>query len=70
MSSLLEGETGMIALKQSKQKQRVVIEFLLLEGETAQNISRRLKEVYGEDVIDRTVELAKKSMAPAPASLK
>ena len=42
----------MIALKQSRQKQRVVIEFLLSEGETAQNISRRLKEVYGNSAID------------------
>ena len=52
MSSPLEGRTGMIAPKQSWQKQRVVIEFLLLEGETAQNISRRLKQVYGDGVID------------------
>ena len=42
----------MIASKQSQQKQRVVIEFLLLEGETAQNISRRLKQVYGDNAID------------------
>ena len=35
MCSLLEGKTGMIAPKQSVQKQRVVIEFLLSEGETA-----------------------------------
>ena len=40
MSSSLEGKTGMIAPKQPRQKQRVVIEFLLSEGETAQNISR------------------------------
>ena len=52
MSSLLEGKTGMIAPKQSQQKQRVVIEFLLSEGETAQNISRRLKQVYGDGAID------------------
>ena len=52
MFSSLEGKTGMIAPKQSWQKQRVVIEFLLLEGETAQNISRRLKQVYGDSVID------------------
>ena len=51
MSSLLEGKTGMIFPKQSRQKQRVVIEFLLSEGEAAQNISRRLKQVYS-DVID------------------
>ena len=51
MSSLLKGKTGMIAPKQSWQKQRVV-EFLLSEGETAQNISRRLNQVYGDNVID------------------
>ena len=51
MSSLLEDKTGMIAPKQSGQKQRVVIEFLLSEGETAQNISRMLKQVYGDDAI-------------------
>ena len=52
MSSLLEGKTGMVAPKQSWQKQRVVIEFLLSEGETAQNTSRRLKQVYGDSAID------------------
>ena len=52
MSSSLEGKTGMITPKQSRLKQRVVIEFLLSEGETAQNISRRLKQVYGDSVID------------------
>ena len=52
MSSSLEGRTGMIAPKQSWQKQTVVIEFLLSEGETAQNISRRLKQVYGDGAID------------------
>ena len=52
MSSLLEGKTGMIAPNQSRHKKRVVIEFLLSEGETAQNISRRLKQVYGDGVID------------------
>ena len=52
MSSLLEGKTGMIAPKQSRQKKRVVIEFLLSKGETAQNISRRLKQVYGDGAID------------------
>ena len=36
MSSLLEGKTGMITPKQSWQKQRVVIEFLLSEEEPAQ----------------------------------
>ena len=49
---MLEGKTGMIAPKQSQQKQRVVIEFLLPEGEKAQNISRRLKQVYGDGVIN------------------
>ena len=52
MSSSLEGKTDMIAPKQFRQKQRIVIEFLLLKGETAQNISRRLKHVYGNDAID------------------
>ena len=52
MSSSLEGKTGMIAPNQSRQKQRVVIEFLVSEGETAQNISRRLKQVYGDGAID------------------
>ena len=52
MSSSLEGKTVMTAPKQSQQKQRVVIEFLQLEGETAQNINRRLKQMYGDGVID------------------
>ena len=52
MFSSLEGKTGMIAPKQSWQKQRVVIEFLLSKGETAQNISRKLKQVYGDGAID------------------
>ena len=52
MSSSLEGKTDIIAPKQSRQKQRVVIEFLLSEGETAQNISRRLKQLYGDSAID------------------
>ena len=52
MSSLLEAKTGTIAPNQSRQKQRVVIEFLLSVGETAQNISRRLKKVYGDGAID------------------
>ena len=52
MSSSLEGKTGMIAPKQSRQKQRVVIEFLLSQEETAQNISRSLKQVYSDGAID------------------
>ena len=51
MSSSLEGKTGMIAPNQSRQKQKVVIEFLLLEREIAQNI-RRLKLVYGAGAIN------------------
>ena len=51
-SSLLEGKTGMIVPKQSQQKQRVVVEFLLLDRETTSNISRSLKKVYGDVVID------------------
>ena len=42
----------MIDAKQSRQKQRVVIEFLLLEGKTALNISRRPKQVYSGNVVD------------------
>ena len=52
MSSSLEGKTGMISPKQSRQKQRFVIEFLMSEGETTQNISRRLKQVFGDGAID------------------
>ena len=52
ISSSLEGKTGVIVPKQSLQKQRVVIEFLLSEREIAQNISRRLKQVYGDGAID------------------
>ena len=52
MSSSLEVKTSLIAPKQSRQKQRVVIELLLSEGETAQNISIRLKQVYGDGAID------------------
>ena len=52
MSSSLKDKTGMITPNQSWKRQRIVIEFLLLEGKTAQNISRRLKQVYGESVID------------------
>ena len=52
MSSLLEGKTGMIVPKQSWPKQRVVIKFLLSEVETAQNINRKLKQVYGDGAIE------------------
>ena len=52
MSYSLEGKTGMIAPKQSWQKKRVVIKFLLSEGETAQNISRRPKQMHGDGAID------------------
>ena len=55
MSSSLEVKTGMIDAKHSRQKQRAAIEFLLSEGETAQNISRRPKQVYGDNAIDYTV---------------
>ena len=55
MSSSLGGKTGLIAPKQSRQKQKVVIEFLLSEGETAQNISRRLKQMYGDGAIDYSI---------------
>ena len=55
MPSLLEGKTSMMAPKQSRQKKRVVIELLLSKskGETTQNIRRKLKQVYGDGVIDR-----------------
>ena len=46
MSFSLEGKTGMIVLKQSRQKQRVVIEFLLSEGETAQNKQKAKASVW------------------------
>ena len=52
MSSLLESKTSIIVPKQSRQKQRVVLKFLLSEGETVHNISRRLKQVYGDGAID------------------
>ena len=52
MHSSLEGKTCIIAPKKSRQKQKVVIEFLLSKGETAQNISRRLKQVFGDGAID------------------
>ena len=55
ISSSLEGKTGMIAPKQFRQKQRVVIKFLLSEGEIAQNISRRLKQVYGDGAVDYSI---------------
>ena len=42
----------MMAPNQSRQKQRVVIEFRLLEEETAQNMSRRIKQLYGDGAID------------------
>ena len=42
----------MIAPMPFRQKQGVVIENLLSEAETAQNISRRLKQVYGDGAID------------------
>ena len=52
MSSSLQDKTGMIAPKQSRQKQRVVIEFLMSDGEIAQNITRRIKQVYGDGAIN------------------
>ena len=52
MSFLLEGKTDMISPKQSRQKQRVAIEFLLSEGETAQNISKWLEQACGDSTID------------------
>ena len=55
MSSSLEGKTGMIAPKQYRQKQRVIIELLSSDGETAQNISRWLKQVYGDGTTDYSI---------------
>ena len=52
MSSSLEDKAGLITLKTSRQKQRVVIEFLLSEGETALDISRKMNQVYGDNTID------------------
>ena len=46
----------MIDAEQSRQKQRVVIEFLPLKKKTALNISKRLKQVYSGNAVDyRTV---------------
>ena len=42
----------MIDTKQPRQKQRVVIEFLLFEGKTALNITRRPKQVYTGNAVD------------------
>ena len=44
----------MIDAKQSRQKQKVVIELLLLEEKTALNISRRPKQVYSGNAVDYT----------------
>ena len=52
MSSSLESKTGMIAPKQSRQKQKVVIEFLPWREKSAPTISRRLKQVHGDGAID------------------
>ena len=54
MSFSLESKIGIVAAKHSRQKQRVVIELLLSNGETALDISRRLKQVYGDDAVDNS----------------
>ena len=61
MFSSLEGKTGMTSLKQSQQKQKRVIEFLLSEGETAQNISKRLKQVYDDGAINYSTVMCLKA---------
>ena len=49
MSSLLLEENWHDCPKAiSVEAKSIVIKFLLLEGETAQNISRRLKQVHGD----------------------
>ena len=45
----------MIDAKQSRQKQRVVIEFLLLGGKTTLNTSRRPKQVYSGNAVDYSI---------------
>jgi len=42
----------MTAISEHGRKQRAVIEFLFMEGESAANIHRRLVNVYGEDSLD------------------
>ena len=42
----------MIDAKQSRQKRRVVIEFLLLEEKTTLNTSRRPKQLYSGNAVD------------------
>ena len=42
----------MAAPLEVRQKQRAVIEFLVSEGETPLNISKRLEKVYKSDAID------------------
>ena len=42
----------MIDAKQSRQKQRVVFEFLPVEKKTALNLSRRPKQGYSSNAVD------------------
>ena len=42
----------MAAVAEHRRKQRAVIEFLFLEGESAANIHRRLRNVYGNESLD------------------
>ena len=44
----------MAAARETRTKQRAVIEFLYAEQETISNIHRRLKNVYGEETVDRS----------------
>ena len=52
-TSSLEGETDTIVLKHSQQKQRVITEFLQSQEETGLNVSRRLKQVCGDDAVNQ-----------------
>ena len=50
--SSLEGKTGMIAQSNLGRSKKLLLKFYCRKGETAQNISRRLKQVYGDGAID------------------
>jgi hypothetical protein len=38
-----------------RSKQRAVIEFLLAENETSESIHRRLRKVYGDMAVDKSI---------------
>jgi hypothetical protein len=43
----------MVAVLDIRQKQRAVIEFLCCENDTVGNVHKRLKNMYGDDAVDR-----------------